>query len=93
MFFEKVFGQTYKDYNHNNNSPCHFFPSYYTNKSTIKMQRLPQFSSQNFLNSENLDLKFVLRSEFGYMAQQIWPTTTYYKMKNMKSEGTKHISN
>ena len=34
-------------------------------------------------------MKFLLRSGFGYMAQHLWRTATYYEMPNVKSDGTK----
>ena len=48
--------------------------------------------SQNFLNSEGLKLAFLLRSGFGYMAQHLWPTATYYEMPNVKRDCTKRNS-
>ena len=50
---------------------------------------LQQLSSQNFANLESLKLKFLLRSGFGYMAQHLSRTATYYEMPNMKCDGTK----
>ena len=34
-------------------------------------------------------MKFLLRSDFDYMAQHLWRTATYYEMPNVKRDGTK----
>ena len=49
-------------------------------------------SSENFLNSEGLKLKFVLTSDFGYMAQHLWRTATFCELPNVKRDGTKRSS-
>ena len=33
-------------------------------------------------------MKFLLRSGFDYMAQNLWRTATYYEMPNVKRDGT-----
>ena len=40
-----------------------------------------------------LDLKFLLRSGFGYMAQHLWRTAAYYERPNIKCDITKSNSN
>ena len=37
-------------------------------------------------------MTFLLRSGFGYMAQHLWPTATYYEMPNVKRDCTKRNS-
>ena len=36
-----------------------------------------------------MKLKFLLRSGSGYMTQQLWRTTTFYGMPNVKRDGTR----
>ena len=59
-------------------------------ESTTWILLLQQLSSQNFLSLEDLSLKFLLRSGFGYIAQHLWRKTTCYEMPNVKGDGSKH---
>ena len=76
-------------------SDIFFYFSYELNndENTTWILLLSQLSSQNFLKLDGLNLKFLLRSSFGYMAQQLWWTATYYEIPKVKRDGTKRNSN